>query len=143
MRSVGRIFPGKSTSRHALVLAFLVWTGVGSAGANEMSPPEDMNAPAGWDQESFSERVDSTRLSPSSVLAQGLLVFYQKVISPANPQRCPMNPSCSQFARESFASYGFFTATAMTCDRLIRCGHDPRFYPDPERPEWGIPDAAK
>ena len=52
------------------------------------------------------------------------LTFYQKVISRADGDRCPMYPSCSHYAATVFKRYNPVTAWILTCDRLLRCGHD-------------------
>ncbi len=49
--------------------------------------------------------------------------LFQKTISRADGSRCPMHPTCSQYALEAFNKYGFFTAWMLTSDRLLRCGH--------------------
>jgi putative component of membrane protein insertase Oxa1/YidC/SpoIIIJ protein YidD len=143
VRSAGWIALSGFVSGIALVLISLAFAGVGIAGATGVPLSERMNAPPDWPSETKNKRDDSRSVSPSSILAQGLLVCYQTVFSPASPQQCPMSPSCSQYARDSFASYRFFTAVVMTCDRLLRCGHDLRFYPSPERPTGKVPDAAQ
>jgi len=52
------------------------------------------------------------------------LSFYQKVISRADGDRDPMYPSCSTYAATVFKRYNPVTALVLTCDRLLRCGHD-------------------
>lgn len=53
-----------------------------------------------------------------------LVRFYQKVISPIDGSDCPMYPSDSRYAVESFQKHGFFMGWIMTVDRLYRCGRD-------------------
>ena len=53
-----------------------------------------------------------------------LLDFYQAFISRADGQRCPMVPTCSQYAQQAFRRYGFIKGWVLACDRLLRCGHD-------------------
>lgn len=50
--------------------------------------------------------------------------FFQKTLSRADGNRCPMYPSCSHYALEAFSKHNFFSAWVMTSDRLLRCGHD-------------------
>jgi uncharacterized protein len=52
------------------------------------------------------------------------LLFFQRVISRADGDRCPMHPSCSHYAATVFKRYNPITAWILTCDRLLRCGHD-------------------
>jgi hypothetical protein len=52
------------------------------------------------------------------------LLFFQRVISRADGDRCPMAPSCSHYAANAFAHHHPATAWVLTCDRLLRCGHD-------------------
>ena len=52
------------------------------------------------------------------------LTFFQRVISKADGDRCPMYPSCSHYAATVFKRYNPVAAWIMTCDRLLRCGHD-------------------
>lgn len=60
-----------------------------------------------------------------------LLTFYQKVLSPLRVgKRCPMWPSCSQYAKLQLSSTNPFAAYAHVCDRLVRCGRDPHTYAD-------------
>lgn len=35
-----------------------------------------------------------------------------------------MYPSCSRYAAEAFEKHNILTAWVLTCDRLLRCGHD-------------------
>ena len=56
------------------------------------------------------------------------ITFYQKFIGPVKGQKCPMTPSCSQYAYEAFEKHGLFLGILMTADRLHRCGHDVSQY---------------
>lgn len=50
--------------------------------------------------------------------------FFQKFISGADGNRCPMSPSCSTYCINAFKKHGNMIGWVMTCDRLIRCGRD-------------------
>ncbi|MCP4023817.1 MAG: membrane protein insertion efficiency factor YidD [Desulfobacteraceae bacterium] len=50
--------------------------------------------------------------------------FYQTHISAIDGNRCPMTPSCSQYASQAFKKHGPALGWIMTCDRLMRCGRD-------------------
>ena len=52
------------------------------------------------------------------------ILVYQKTLSRADGDRCPMYPSCSRYALAAFKRYNFFSACVLTSDRLLRCGHD-------------------
>lgn len=54
--------------------------------------------------------------------------FYQKYISDLRGIDCPMEPSCSNYAMESIAKYGFIKGVTNGMDRLVRCGHEHQFY---------------
>jgi len=48
--------------------------------------------------------------------------FYQDHISGADGSRCPMFPSCSQYAAEAIQKHGPVMGWIMTFDRVMRCG---------------------
>ncbi len=52
------------------------------------------------------------------------LLFFQIGISPADGDRCPMYPSCSQYAKEAIQRYGVFQGIIVTAERLLRCGRE-------------------
>lgn len=52
------------------------------------------------------------------------ITLFNKYISGADGNRCPMYPSCSQYSVEAFKKHGLFMGWIMTCDRLVRCGRD-------------------
>ncbi len=62
------------------------------------------------------------------VAASGGIGFYQRFISQARGSRCAMYPSCSNYGLICFEHKPFLEAMAMTADRMIRCGHDGKFY---------------
>ena len=72
----------------------------------------------------------------TSVLV-GLVVAYQRVISPWLPNTCRFEPSCSQYAREALTEHGPLRGAWLTVRRLSRChplgghGYDP--VPDRDR----------
>ena len=57
--------------------------------------------------------------------------FYQRVISPAVPQRCKYHPSCSAYAVQAIQGYGILRGSVLAAWRLLRCnpfshgGYDP------------------
>ncbi|MES5006101.1 membrane protein insertion efficiency factor YidD [Prevotella disiens] len=54
--------------------------------------------------------------------------FYQKNISKLRGSRCAMYPTCSNYGLKAFKKENFAKAFLDTADRLIRCGHDGKFY---------------
>jgi uncharacterized protein len=64
-------------------------------------------------------------------LAVAPIVVYQRVISPAIPQRCRYYPSCSRYAVEAIREYGILRGLVLAGWRLLRCnpwshgGYDP------------------
>lgn len=50
--------------------------------------------------------------------------FYRKHLSPVLGGRCPMSPSCSQYAADAVEKHGALLGWFMACDRLMRCGRD-------------------
>ena len=71
------------------------------------------------------ERANAPK-DPQKETSGGLspLSFFQKVVSRADGDRCPMYPSCSHYASAAFKKHSVLTAWILTCDRLLRCGHD-------------------
>ncbi len=61
----------------------------------------------------------------------GMIVAYQKAISPFLPDTCRFYPSCSEFARQALASEGLVRGTWLALRRVGRChpwgsaGYDP------------------
>ncbi len=57
-----------------------------------------------------------------------VITFYQRYISPVDGLRCPMHPSCSQYAHQAISEKGAVGIMAVF-DRLLRCGRDLDDYP--------------
>jgi putative component of membrane protein insertase Oxa1/YidC/SpoIIIJ protein YidD len=69
------------------------------------------------DERSEEDRSSFSAWSPA-------LTLFQKYISKADGDRCPMHPSCSHYAGQAFKRHGAVKGWILTCDRLLRCGHD-------------------
>ncbi len=54
--------------------------------------------------------------------------IYQKFISSIRGSTCPMYPSCSNYGLRAFTETNPFSAFILTSDRLLRCGHEHKFY---------------
>tara|TARA_B100001540_G_scaffold47910_1_gene42957 strand:- start:768 stop:989 length:222 start_codon:yes stop_codon:yes gene_type:complete len=66
-----------------------------------------------------------------SFLLKGLIIFYQKVISPFFLPRCRYIPTCSEYAISSINKYGAIKGSRLMLKRILNChpwggsGHDP------------------
>ena len=54
-------------------------------------------------------------------IALALILFFRTCISPFIPHTCKFSPTCSIYARDSFAEWGFFVGFGLTVKRLFRC----------------------
>lgn len=55
------------------------------------------------------------------VLATAPVRFYQRIISPALPQRCKYYPTCSHYAVDAIRAYGIMRGSVLAAWRLLRC----------------------
>lgn len=64
-------------------------------------------------------------------VAAAPIVVYQRVVSPAIPQRCKYYPTCSRYAVDAIREYGILRGVVLAGWRLLRCnpwshgGYDP------------------
>jgi uncharacterized protein len=64
-------------------------------------------------------------------LALGLILMYQKLISPLFGSVCRYEPSCSNYTREAVERYGLLKGSWLGVKRISRChpfhqgGYDP------------------
>ncbi|WP_022663771.1 membrane protein insertion efficiency factor YidD [Desulfospira joergensenii] len=64
-------------------------------------------------------------MSAAPASADNLFIrFYQEHISPIDGARCPMHPTCSEYAGKAIQKHGPVLGWIMACDRLVRCGRD-------------------
>lgn len=77
------------------------------------------------DQISFPQKQSSSNLTP--------IRLFQKFISPADGDRCPMHPSCSRYAAQAVKREGIIKGWVLACDRLLRCGRDETRRSEPIR----------
>ena len=73
-------------------------------------------------QEEKIERNIATRI------ADLVIDFHQKVISPVDGPRSHFRPSSSQYMRQAIYNYGFLKGFIMGCDRLLRENGDEWIY---------------
>lgn len=72
----------------------------------------------------------TARLEPSPGGGPALLfVLYQGLLAGSRGTRCPMDPSCSRYARAAIGEHGPLVGLALAADRLARCGRDLHQYP--------------
>ncbi len=68
-------------------------------------------------------------------LMNGLIVFYQLIISPVIPARCRYYPTCSNYGKQALAWHGVRSGSWLLLKRLGRCqpwgGHGIDFVPLP------------
>ena len=54
-------------------------------------------------------------------MAIAILDFYKRAISSWLPPACRFEPTCSIYAREAIAKYGFGKGVRLAAGRLLRC----------------------
>jgi uncharacterized protein len=66
-----------------------------------------------------------TAKQPDGVPAAAMPIrLFQKYLSRVDGDRCAMTPSCSHYAQLAIRRHGALMGWIMTCDRLLRDGHD-------------------
>ncbi|MDY6783081.1 MAG: membrane protein insertion efficiency factor YidD [Cyanobacteriota bacterium] len=64
-------------------------------------------------------------------LAIWLLKTYKRYLSPLLPPACRFYPTCSEYAMDAIARFGFWRGSRLAAQRLLRChpfypgGYDP------------------
>jgi hypothetical protein len=68
-------------------------------------------------------------------LAAGVVVVYQRLVSPLLPAACRFAPTCSEYARVALAEQGLVRGLALAGWRLLRCHplHPGGWDPPPTR----------
>lgn len=56
-------------------------------------------------------------------IALFFIAIFKFCISPLIPHACKFTPTCSVYASEAFAEWGFFNGLKLTIKRLLRCNH--------------------
>jgi uncharacterized protein len=62
---------------------------------------------------------------------KGLIVFYQRFVSPFKAPSCRFYPTCSQYSLQALEKYGPVKGIWLTAARILRChpfhpgGYDP------------------
>ncbi len=60
------------------------------------------------------------KVSIATRVADAVIEFHQKVISPVDGPRSAYRPSSSQYMHQAMHNYGFLKGFIMGCDRLMR-----------------------
>jgi hypothetical protein len=60
-------------------------------------------------------------ISIPKYIARLLVAIFKFCISPFIPHACKFSPTCSIYASECFAEWGFFVGLALTAKRLAKC----------------------
>lgn len=66
-------------------------------------------------------QASARRPSAPTRFAERFITTYKQRVSPALGARCRFEPTCSEYALESYRRYSFLRATARTAWRLLRC----------------------
>jgi putative component of membrane protein insertase Oxa1/YidC/SpoIIIJ protein YidD len=67
-------------------------------------------------------------LSIFTKVADKIIVFHQKVLSPVDGPRSHFRPTSSKYMQLAMKKYGFLRGYIMGCDRLLRENDDPWVY---------------
>lgn len=59
------------------------------------------------------------------------VIFYQKAISPLKRNKCPFEPSCSEYAVLSLKDYGTVKGSILGAWRILRCNPFNKGFFDP------------
>lgn len=51
----------------------------------------------------------------------GLLVAYQRAVSPLLPRSCRFHPTCSEYMKQAVSKHGVLRGGWLGCRRLLRC----------------------
>lgn len=77
-------------------------------------------APWGQDIDLIYEKASAASTGTYIAGADTLILFHQRVISPADGPRSHYIPSSSSYALQAIRRYGFIQGFLMGCDRLLR-----------------------
>jgi putative membrane protein insertion efficiency factor len=51
------------------------------------------------------------------------IFIFKFCISPLIPHACKFTPTCSHYASQAFADWGFFIGLKLTIKRILKCNH--------------------
>jgi putative membrane protein insertion efficiency factor len=78
--------------------------------------------------------------NPLVPVVRGLILVYQKVLSPLKPPSCRFHPTCSEYFRQAVETHGLIRGSYAGIRRILRC-HP--FAPGGFDPVKGRPDAEE
>jgi len=86
--------------------------------------------PWGTDSELRSpiEKEEKIKRNIATQIADLIIDFHQKIISPVDGPRSHFRPSSSQYMRQAIYNYGFLKGFIMGCDRLLRENEEEWIY---------------
>jgi len=73
-----------------------------------------------WADDPTPSTVEVTKGEPN--VGTWLVGFYKETVSKVDGDRCPSEPSCSEYSLQAFRKHGLFIGWVMTVDRLIHEG---------------------
>jgi len=87
-----------------------------------------------WEQgptkaSSPTQQTGQETLSLGAFLFRLPVVFFQRVISPIDGDRCPSYPTCSAYSIQAYERHGALLGTLMTVDRLFHEASEAEFAP--------------
>jgi putative membrane protein insertion efficiency factor len=77
------------------------------------------------------KRVFKFIISIPKYVALSLIAVFKFCISPFIPHACKYTPTCSIYAGQAFAEWGFFVGLKLTTKRLFRCSPKGKGGTDP------------
>ncbi len=100
-----------------------------------MSQPDDNSCDPGSGRDTGQS---SKHLSLAGRVATGLIVGYQRYISPFLASRCRFYPTCSAYGRQAIKRFGVLRGGWLTLCRIVRCQplYDGGVDPVPEQFNW-------
>ena len=94
-------------------------------------------AAAGDDFSRTGVALEKTKSEGTFGFFSGFLFYcFSTFVSPVDDKECIFNPTCSRYAREAIAKYGFIEAYPLITARLIRCNntaYSKGYYPPAKR----------
>lgn len=84
-----------------------------------------------WGKDSnlkYRPKKEIVKKSTLTKIADKIILFHQKVLSPVDGPRSHFRPTSSRYMQLAMERYGFFKGYIMGCDRLLRENKDPWVY---------------
>jgi uncharacterized protein len=71
---------------------------------------------------------DPIKESTAVFISRKIILFHQRVLSPADGPRSHFVPCSSKYMKQAMTQHGFIQGFLMGCDRLLRENKDPWVY---------------